>query len=108
MQRRRLLAIRQVSFVNNRIKEVREAFEKEPLTTPPEQLKSRYIGRDGKVRELFGELKAAPADQKGALGQKLNAVKAELAGKIMYLTARSVAASDVNLALTLPRRSRPV
>jgi phenylalanyl-tRNA synthetase alpha chain len=91
--------------LDDRIKEVREAFEKEPPTTPLEQLKNRYIGRDGKVRELFGELKTVPADQKGTLGQKLNALKAELEEKITNLTARSVAASDISVDLTLPGRA---
>ncbi len=91
--------------LDDKIKEVREAFEKEPPTTPLEQLKNRYIGRDGKVRELFGELKTVPADQKGTLGQKLNALKAELEEKITNLTARSVAASDISVDLTLPGRA---
>ena len=91
--------------LEDKIKEVREAFGKEPPTTPLEQLKARYVGRDGKLRELFGELKSAPADQKGALGQKLNALKAELEEKIMKLTARTVAASDTTIDLTLPGRA---
>jgi phenylalanyl-tRNA synthetase alpha chain len=91
--------------LDDKIKEVREAFEKEPPTTPLEQLKSRYIGRDGKVRELFGELKAAPADQKGALGQKLNALKAELEEKISALGSRPVVEGHVTVDLTLPGRA---
>jgi phenylalanyl-tRNA synthetase alpha chain len=91
--------------LDDKIDQVREAFEKEPPTTPLEQLKSRYLGRDGKVRALFGELKAAPADQRGALGQKLNALKAELEGRVDALSARSVVASDIAVDLTLPGRA---
>src|SRR5438552_4420289 len=91
--------------LDEKIKEVLDAFEKEPSTIPLEQLKNRYIGREGKVRELFSELKSAPPDQKGALGQKLNALKAELEEKIMKLAARSVAASQVEIDLTLPGRA---
>src|SRR5215831_20527 len=87
--------------LEEKINDLRSAFEKEPATIPLEQLKNRYVGREGKVRDLFNELKTVPADQKGPMGQKLNALKAELEEKISARGARPVAASRAKVDLTL-------
>src|SRR5882672_1647700 len=84
---------------------VRAAFEKDAasgLTT--EQLHSRYLGREGRVHELFTKLKTLPAEQKGDAGKKLNDLKSELEG----LTARREAAkpsTDAAVDLSLPGRA---
>jgi phenylalanyl-tRNA synthetase alpha chain len=91
--------------LEEKIQEVRKRFHAEPPTTPLEQLRNRYIGRDGALRELFTLLKALPPDQKGPSGQKLNEFKAELEAELAKLTARSVAASESSIDLTLPGRA---
>lgn len=92
--------------LEDRINEVREKFGKEAATTPVEQLKSRYLGREGTVRELFGLLKTIPAAEKGAAGQQLNAFKAELEARVEAL-ARSASTRTAARAidLTLPGRA---
>jgi phenylalanyl-tRNA synthetase alpha chain len=90
-----------------RIREVQEAFEKDAAALPPEQLKSRYVGREGKVRELFGLLGAVAPELKAAAGQKLNAFKAELERRVEELAkARAPAApARASFDLTLPGRA---
>jgi phenylalanyl-tRNA synthetase alpha chain len=91
--------------LEEKIQEVRKRFQAEPPTTPLEQLRNRYVGRDGALRELFALLKTLPPDQKGSAGQRLNEFKAELEAELLDLTARSVAASKPELDLTLPGRA---
>src|SRR5436190_15979477 len=89
--------------LQEKIAEVREKFEKEAGTLPLEQLKNRCVGA---VRELFALLKTLPAAEKGAAGQQLNALKAELEARVEVL-AKSKAAVGSNSAvdLTLPGRA---
>jgi len=89
-----------------KIEEVKAAFEKDAATLPPEQLRTRYVGREGKVRDLFALLKGLPPDLKGPAGQKLNALTAELerrTGEI--LSSRPAAAAGEAFDLTLPGRA---
>jgi phenylalanyl-tRNA synthetase alpha chain len=89
-----------------KIAELKAAFEKDARALPPDQLKSRYVGRDGKVRELFSLLRSLPADQKGAAGQKLNALKAGMESAVAALeAARPAAAPRAAVDLTLPGRA---
>ncbi|HLF95058.1 MAG TPA: phenylalanine--tRNA ligase subunit alpha [Planctomycetota bacterium] len=91
-----------------KISEVRNAFYRDMGLLSPDQLKSRYLGREGAQRELFATLKDLPAEQKGAAGQKLNAFKKELEQRYEeHLTARSIAAGQLvrqKIDLTLPGR----
>ena len=91
---------------DEKIQSVRDQFAKEQFSQPPDQLRTRYVGREGKVRELFGELKSLPPDQKGPGGQKLNALKAELEQAIESLvTAQVPLAQKAKIDLTLPGRA---
>jgi phenylalanyl-tRNA synthetase alpha chain len=92
--------------LDEKITEVRQAFEKDARTLPIEQLRNRYVGREGKVRELFTLLKDVPAAEKGAAGQKLNALKAVLEQKIEERAKTVVAAGPKEaIDLTLPGRA---
>jgi phenylalanyl-tRNA synthetase alpha chain len=89
------------------IAEVRAAFDEDAATLPVEQLKSRYLGREGRLRELFAFLKNVPVDQKGIAGQKLNAFKKELESKLEQEDLRG-SSSDrpvQRVDLTLPGRA---
>jgi phenylalanyl-tRNA synthetase alpha chain len=89
-----------------KIGDVRQAFEKDAATLAPDQLRSRYVGREGKVRELFALLKSVPPAEKGAAGQALNALKAELEAKVEELAQGKPAASaQAAIDLTLPGRA---
>jgi phenylalanyl-tRNA synthetase alpha chain len=92
--------------LEDRIKDVREKFGKDAATIPVEQLKSRYLGREGAIRELFGLLKTVPSEEKGAAGQELNSFKAELEARIDDLSkSTSAGAASTAIDLTLPGRA---
>jgi phenylalanyl-tRNA synthetase alpha chain len=90
----------------DRISEVRTNFEKDATALPLEQLKNRYVGRDGAVRELFGLLKTVPPAEKGAAGQQLNTLKADLEKRVEELSKSRVhEAPKAAVDLTLPGRA---
>jgi phenylalanyl-tRNA synthetase alpha chain len=92
--------------LDEKIKEAREQFEKDAATVPLDQLKNRYVGRDGKVRELFGLLKTVPPAEKGAAGQALNTLKADLERRVEELAKTKVEAAPASaIDLTLPGRA---
>jgi phenylalanyl-tRNA synthetase alpha chain len=92
--------------LDTKISEVKEAFEKDAAVLSRDQLRSRYVGREGKVRDLFGLLKGLPPDLKGPAGQKLNAFKAELERRVEAMRAAPpAAAAGAAVDLTLPGRA---
>jgi phenylalanyl-tRNA synthetase alpha chain len=92
--------------LDEKIAELREAFERDAAVLPPEQLKNRYVGREGRLRDLFTLLKSLPPDQKGPAGQSLNAFKAELERRAEdLLRAKPAAAPKSAVDLTLPGRA---
>jgi phenylalanyl-tRNA synthetase alpha chain len=92
--------------LEDKISEVRANFEREAAALPLEQLKNRYVGRDGAVRELFALLKTVPPAEKGAAGQQLNALKTDLERRVEELSKSKVAASSrAAVDLTLPGRA---
>ncbi len=89
-----------------KIAEVKAAFEKDAAALSRDQLRARYVGREGKVRDLFGLLKSLPPDLKGPAGQKLNAFKAELERRVEERRAAPAAdAGGEAVDLTLPGRA---
>lgn len=92
--------------LDDKIKEVREKFETDAQSVPIEQLKTRYVGREGAVRDLFALLKTVPPAEKGAAGQALNALKADLEKRVEELAKTKVAAGPKStIDLTLPGRA---
>jgi phenylalanyl-tRNA synthetase alpha chain len=89
-----------------KIAELKAAFEKDAAALPPDQLKARYVGREGRVRELFDGMKTLPADQKKEAGQKLNAFKAELEKRVEEIGLSKPASTPASAVdLTLPGRA---
>ncbi len=89
--------------LEDKINEVRSNFEREAATLPLEQLKNRYVGRDGAVRELFALLKTVPPAEKGSAGQQLNALKTDLEKRVEELAKSKVAVSSAAAVdLSLP------
>jgi phenylalanyl-tRNA synthetase alpha chain len=89
-----------------KISEVKAAFEKDAASLPAEQLKTRYVGREGALRDLFALLKTVPPAEKGAAGQKLNALKAELEARVEELAkAKPAAAGKSDVDYSLPGRA---
>jgi phenylalanyl-tRNA synthetase alpha chain len=92
--------------LDEKIKEVRDKFEKDAAALPVDQLKNRYVGREGAVRDLFALLKTVPPAEKGAAGQRLNALKTELEQRVEELAkSKSSAVSKSAIDLTLPGRA---
>jgi phenylalanyl-tRNA synthetase alpha chain len=92
--------------LQDKIQEVREKFEKEAATLPLEQLKNRYVGPEGALRELFALLKTLPPAEKGAAGQQLNALKTELLARVEELAkSKASQSSQTAIDLTLPGRA---
>jgi len=92
--------------LSEKINEVRANFEKEAATLPLEQLKNRYVGRDGAVRELFALLRTVPPAEKGAAGQQLNALKTDLEKRVEELSkTRQSATAAAAVDLSLPGRA---
>lgn len=92
--------------LDDKIAQVRAEFEKDAAALPAAQLKTRYVGSDGRVRALFADLKTVPPAEKGAAGQKLNALKAELEKRVEELSAAAPAARPKTAVdLTLPGRA---
>ena len=56
--------------LEEKINEARDAFEKDAATLTVEQLKTKVLGREGVVRDLFTLLKTVPPAEKGAAGEK--------------------------------------
>ena len=46
--------------LDDKINEARAAFEKDAAAMPVEQIKTKYLGREGAVRDLFALLKTVP------------------------------------------------
>ena len=91
-----------------KIEEIRARFRQDAGTLPLEQLKARYVGRNGKVRELFALLKTLPKDRKGPAGQQLNALKEELEKEIEGLASSkgpAGAEAGAGIDLTLPGKA---
>ncbi len=89
--------------LDEKISELRAEFERDVAELPPERLRARYVGREGRIRELFGLLRALPPDRKGDAGKKLNDLKAELERRVEEARA-SRPRAEVRQAcdLTLP------
>ena len=88
------------------IAKVRSEFERDAAGLPADQLKTRYLGRDGRVRELFGKLKEVPPAEKGPAGQGLNALKADLERRCDELAkSKAAAAPAAAIDLSLPGRA---
>lgn len=74
-----------------------------------EEFRIRLLGKKGTVTALFDDFKAAPAEQKKALGQAMNRLKTvtmdkvnELKAKLEELAFASVDASSLALDMTRP------
>jgi phenylalanyl-tRNA synthetase alpha chain len=92
--------------LDEKIKEAREKFEKDAAALPVDQLKNRYVGREGAVRDLFALLKTVPAAEKGAAGKALNDFKAELEKRVEELAkSKATSAARSAIDLTLPGRA---
>ena len=93
--------------LDDKLAQTRAEFEKDAAAgVPAEQLKTRFLGPKGRVRDLFGELKTVPPAEKGAAGQKLNALKAELEAALeKALAAKGTAAAKTAVDLSLPGRA---
>src|SRR5688572_31457718 len=92
--------------LDDKIKEAKDAFEKDADALTVEQLKTRYLGPEGVVRDLFALLKTVPPAEKGAAGQALNALKTHFEQRVEELSkSKSAAGPKSTIDLTLPGRA---
>jgi phenylalanyl-tRNA synthetase alpha chain len=91
--------------LDDKIRELRDEFAQEPGSALAEHLRTRYLGREGKIRDLFGLLQKLPPDQKGPAGKKLNDLKSELEERIRGRAAPTAQKSAPGVDLTMPGRA---
>jgi phenylalanyl-tRNA synthetase alpha chain len=98
--------------MNDRIEDLRASAERAlgGVTSPDglEEFRVRYLARKGAIAELFDNLKAAPSEERPALGKALNELRAAIQG--LYDAKKSSleagrTAGDATVDLTLPGRA---
>ncbi len=97
--------------MKDKIEQLRVRFESEAEQVRSadslEQWRIRYLGRKGKISELFAGLADVPKEQKPEMGQALNQLKKNAEKRFTELEeaiTRKAATSAVKLDLTLPGR----
>jgi phenylalanyl-tRNA synthetase alpha chain len=106
---------RRVYAMIEKIDEVKRNFDAELANAGSdaalEQLRVKYLTRNGVIAQLFEEMKSAPASEKPALGKSLNMLKgstqAAFDGKKSSLGSSS-ATVQTAIDLTLPGRPKPI
>ena len=96
-------------MLDDKIKHVSNDFDSELQSVQNlqqlEQLRIKYIGRNGRISSLFDELKNAPSEEKPALGKSLNLLRARATELFNSLKDNLESASDSKesrIDLTLP------
>lgn len=96
-------------MLDDKIKQVSNDFDSELQSVQNleqlEQLRIKYIGRNGRISSLFDELKNAPSEEKPALGKSLNSLRARATELFNSLKDNLDSASDSKesrIDLTLP------
>jgi phenylalanyl-tRNA synthetase alpha chain len=92
--------------LEKRIAEIRAQFDAE-ANTPPEKLRSKYVGREGIVRDLFTIVAKLPPDQKGAAGRRVNEFKTELETRLDRLGDARPKETGPAIDATLPGQAPP-
>ena len=70
-----------------------------------EELRIKFLGRNGILKEMYNDFKSVPNEQKREIGQQLNTLKTEVQGKIDALKealSSSSTSDDSELDLTRP------
>jgi len=101
--------------MNDLINSTRENFQTELSHASGEaeleQLRLKYLSRNGAIAKLFENLKTVPPDQKPAIGKLLNMLKSEAQAAFddrKDALHKSVRSAEAGLDLTLPGRPVPV
>ena len=96
-------------MLDEKIKQVANDFDSEFNTVQTlqqlEQLRIKYIGRNGRISSLFDELKNAANEEKPALGKSLNSLRTRATESFNILRNKLESASDSKeneIDLTLP------
>jgi phenylalanyl-tRNA synthetase alpha chain len=101
--------------LKEKISSLRENFSKEIKTVDSsdklEEIRLKYLSRNGLLSELFDELKKVSKEEKPILGKELNLLRNEIAEKFNSVkenieSSKTIDAS--NLDLTLPGKLRPI
>lgn len=94
------------------IEAVKESIDQVVLTDAGsvEAFRIQYLGSKGEIKNLFGELKNVPNDQKKAVGQELNALRqlAETKLAVAKEQLESAGANDADVDVTRPGEPMPL
>ncbi len=101
--------------MTEKINSLREEFNKEikliDSSGKLEEIRIKYLSRNGLLSKLFDELKQVPKEQKPALGKELNLLRNEITGKFSSVK-EDLESSDVSrsgaIDLTLPGKHKPI
>jgi phenylalanyl-tRNA synthetase alpha chain len=96
-------------MLDEKIKQISNDFDSELQSVTSllelEQLRIKYIGRNGRISSLFDELKNAPNEEKPAIGKSLNSLRAkatELFNSLKYKLESASDSKESRIDLTLP------
>jgi phenylalanyl-tRNA synthetase alpha chain len=96
-------------MLDEQINKIRISFESDIEETGNskqlEDIRIKYLGRNGLVANLFEELKSVPKEEKPALGKELNSLRASITGKFNSVKEKINSNSDTSkdeIDLTLP------
>ncbi len=94
--------------------EAETAIQSAPTAEALEAVRVKYLGRRGRLAQLFDQLPALPASQRPEMGQRFNALRALLEARLAVRTRQLVEAAQTKSAasdaidVTLPGRRRRV
>jgi phenylalanyl-tRNA synthetase alpha chain len=101
-------------MLNDKINSLREEFNKEIIlvdtSSKLEELRIKYLSRNGLLSGLFDELKTVPKDEKPLVGKELNVLRNDINGKFNSLKVKLESSGNDGgsaVDLTLPGKHYP-
>lgn len=96
--------------MKNIIEAVKESIDQVVLTDAGsiEAFRIQYLGSKGEIKNLFGELKNVPNDQKKAVGQELNALRQLAESKWASAKEQLDSAGDAGSDVDVTRPGEPM
>jgi phenylalanyl-tRNA synthetase alpha chain len=101
-------------MLNEKINSLREEFSKEinlaDSSEKLEEIRIKYLSRNGLLSKLFDELKSVPKEEKPVLGKDLNLLRNEITNKFNSVKedlSSSGASQTASIDFTLPGKVKP-
>ncbi len=80
-----------MDFKYQTVKEVYETFLADTESTIPSELKTKYLGKKGKVKQLLKDVGEKPKDERANFGKEINTLKHFIENKIGQLSVQTKA-----------------